>query len=236
MKKAVGKGHVLVVSIVKTFSDRGIWANCKIPCPSPTFRNISWDIDKILFVWKCLRTKFLYRKPKGETKPKKRKMILDSSNGWKSRVWEMAVRFRGYTFWESKHGWEILPFFMDGLHVSDFHAFPASHVCLTTRETCQRRLCHRVWINFIVMKHTFLLKNVMDRMGIIQNIWNLETGEIFSHIKHNWPWQKTKVTLLKWGSFKELCNSLISDVVMFHFCQPMLPQARVIFGDFSVRN
>ena len=37
------------------------------------------------------------------------------------------------------------------------------------------------------MKHTFLLKNVMDRMGMIQNIWNLETGEIFSHINHNWP-------------------------------------------------
>lgn len=79
-------------------------------------------------------------------------------------------------------------------------------------------------VDFIVMKHTFLLKSVMDRMGIIQNIWNLETGEIFSHIKQNWPWQKTKVTLLKWGSFKELCNSLISDVVILHFCQPMFPQ------------
>lgn len=55
-----------------------------------------------------------------------------------------------------------------------------------------------VWMNFIVMKHTLLLKNVMDRMGIIQNIWNLETGEIFSHIKHNWPWQTTKVTLMLW--------------------------------------
>ena len=74
----------------------------------------------------------------------------------------------------------------------------SSQPCFFTRDICQRRLCHMVWMNFIVMKHTFLLKNVMDRMGMIQNIWNLETGEIFSHIKHSWPWQKTKVTLMLW--------------------------------------
>ncbi len=97
-------------------------------------------------------------------------------------------------------------------------------------DICQRRLC--IWCGWISLwqKHTFLIKKVVDRMGRIRIFRNLETGKVFSDIKNNWPWEKTKVTLVLWvvvkpicwsGIHLGLCNLLISDVFMFHFCQPM---------------
>ena len=56
--------------------------------------------------------------------------------------------FLGVYLLAIEHGWENLPFLMDGLHMMDFHAFPASHVC----RYMPKEAVHMVWMNFIVTK------------------------------------------------------------------------------------
>lgn len=130
MKKAVGKGHFLVVSIRENLQWPRYMSKLQNSMPKP---NVSKHLlghrqdplrvevpEDETFCTENLRAK---RSPKKEDD-------FGFFKWMKISGLRNGCSFSGVYLLGIEHGCENLPFLMGALHMRDFHAFPASHVSL----------------------------------------------------------------------------------------------------------